>query len=194
MKDCILYDNLGLSPYLTDEEIKKEGKKLLLQYHPDKNLQNSEEASKKFIEIKEILDILINKREEYHTYGVNILYSQNIFCDVKVDPDCLTDPEKEEKIKINYQQTVPCDLCKCNECNGKGTVQKTNNDDVFETPCFICGGIGFFTNICNQIKHFVTNDKTMMLGLKQNILRKLATENQTISIKTEDYDLVISFT
>jgi DnaJ-class molecular chaperone len=71
MIDTILYDRLGISPNSTEEEIKKEGKKLLLKYHPDKN-ENKEEATKKFIEIKEALDILTDKkkRELYHINGI----------------------------------------------------------------------------------------------------------------------------
>ena len=42
MIDTILYDRLGLSPSYSEEEIKKEGKKLLLRYHPDKN-ENKED-------------------------------------------------------------------------------------------------------------------------------------------------------
>ena len=71
MIDTILYERLGISPNSTEEEIKKEGKKLLLKYHPDKN-ENKEEATKKFIEIKEALDILTDKqkRELYHINGI----------------------------------------------------------------------------------------------------------------------------
>jgi DnaJ-class molecular chaperone len=78
MKDTILYDKLDISPGLSDEEIKKVGKKLLLKYHPDKN-ENKEEASKKFIEVKEILDILTDKekRELYHNIGISILNNNN---------------------------------------------------------------------------------------------------------------------
>lgn len=74
MKDNILYQKIGLSPDLSDEELKREGKKLLLKFHPDKN-ENKEESSKKFIEIKEILDILANpnQRHLYHQIGIEIM-------------------------------------------------------------------------------------------------------------------------
>lgn len=74
MKDTILYQKIGLSPHLSDEELRREGKKLLLKHHPDKN-ENKEESSKKFIETKEILDILgdPNQRLLYHQIGVEIL-------------------------------------------------------------------------------------------------------------------------
>lgn len=75
MKDKILYDRLDISPNLSCREIKKLGKKLLLRWHPDKNPNQMEEACKKFIEIKEILDILgdAEKRETYHEIGIEIL-------------------------------------------------------------------------------------------------------------------------
>lgn len=78
MKDTILYDNLGLSTNLSDDELKKEGKKLLLKWHPDKN-ENKEESSKRFIEVKEILDVLCNpeKRSLYHQIGSSIMYTDN---------------------------------------------------------------------------------------------------------------------
>ena len=78
MKDTILYEKLDISPELSDEEIKKIGKKLLLKYHPDKN-ENKEESSKKFIEVKEILDILTDKekRQLYHNIGISILNNSN---------------------------------------------------------------------------------------------------------------------
>lgn len=74
MKDTKLYDNLGLSPNLSDEDLRKEGKKLLLKWHPDKN-ENKEESSKRFIEVKEILDILCDpeKRNLYHKIGSSII-------------------------------------------------------------------------------------------------------------------------
>jgi DnaJ-class molecular chaperone len=78
MIDTILYDRLGLSPSNSEEEIKKEGKKLLLKYHPDKN-ENKEEATKKFIEIKEAIDILTDKkkRELYHANGISVVNNIN---------------------------------------------------------------------------------------------------------------------
>ena len=78
MKDTILYDKLDILPGISDEEIRKVGKKLLLKYHPDKN-ENKEEASKKFIEVKEILDILTDreKRELYHNIGISILNQES---------------------------------------------------------------------------------------------------------------------
>lgn len=78
MKDTILYERLGLSSTLSYDELRREGKKLLLKYHPDKN-EEKEESSKKFIETKEILDILCDPktRKLYHEIGVVILNNNN---------------------------------------------------------------------------------------------------------------------
>jgi DnaJ-class molecular chaperone len=87
MIDTILYDKLDISPGLSDDEIRKVGKKLLLKYHPDKN-ENKEESSKKFIEIKEILDILTDKekRELYHKIGISIL-NNNLGNNSNINPE-----------------------------------------------------------------------------------------------------------
>lgn len=52
------YDTLQISKGATDVEIKKAYRKLAMKWHPDKNPDNSEEASKKFQEIGEAYDVL----------------------------------------------------------------------------------------------------------------------------------------
>lgn len=65
------YDILGVSKTATQDEIKKAYMKLAMQYHPDKNINNKEEAEKKFKEINEANDILSDpkKRQQYDTFG-----------------------------------------------------------------------------------------------------------------------------
>lgn len=65
------YDILGVSKTASPEEIKKAYMKLAMQYHPDKNLNNKEEAEKKFKEINEAYDILSDpkKKQQYDTTG-----------------------------------------------------------------------------------------------------------------------------
>jgi len=60
MKDY--HDILGVEPVATPEEIKRAYKKLVLQYHPDRNPHNSE-ATKKFMEATEAYETLIGKRK-----------------------------------------------------------------------------------------------------------------------------------
>jgi len=52
------YDALQISKGATDAEIKKAYRKLAMKWHPDKNPDNSEEASKMFQEIGEAYDVL----------------------------------------------------------------------------------------------------------------------------------------
>ena len=48
VKDTILYDRLGISPSASSGEIKKAYHKLSLKYHPDKNPDDVENATKNF--------------------------------------------------------------------------------------------------------------------------------------------------
>ncbi|QCI27113.1 molecular chaperone DnaJ [Buchnera aphidicola] len=64
------YTILGITKSANDREIKKSYKKLAMKYHPDRN-QGNKNAEKKFKEIKEAYDILIDpqKRAAYDQYG-----------------------------------------------------------------------------------------------------------------------------
>ena len=76
------YKILGVNRNATQEEIKKAYKKLAIKWHPDKNINNKEEAEKKFKEISEAYSILSDEKKKkiYDTYG-------------------------EEGIKNNYERT-----------------------------------------------------------------------------------------
>lgn len=65
------YETLGVSKSATEQEIKKAYKRLAMKFHPDRNLDNKEEAEEKFKEIKEAYEILMDadKRAAYDQYG-----------------------------------------------------------------------------------------------------------------------------
>lgn len=69
MKDY--YQILGVEKNATQEEIQKAFRKLAIQWHPDKNPNNLEEASIKFKEITEANDVLgdVEKRARYDRFG-----------------------------------------------------------------------------------------------------------------------------
>eukprot|EP01124_Arcella_intermedia_P026261 TRINITY_DN488_c0_g1_i1.p1 TRINITY_DN488_c0_g1~~TRINITY_DN488_c0_g1_i1.p1 ORF type:complete len:259 (-),score=83.15 TRINITY_DN488_c0_g1_i1:42-818(-) len=73
-----LYQILEVSKDASLEDIKKQYKKLALQWHPDKNPDNPQEAEKKFKEIAEAYQILSDpeKRKYYDTYGTTELPQQ----------------------------------------------------------------------------------------------------------------------
>ncbi|KHJ80136.1 DnaJ domain protein [Oesophagostomum dentatum] len=61
------YEVLGLDRGCTDKDVQKAYKQQCLRWHPDKNLENKEEAEKRFIAAKEAFLFLFDKskREEY---------------------------------------------------------------------------------------------------------------------------------
>jgi molecular chaperone DnaJ len=65
------YEVLGVGRNSDNQEIKSAYKKLALQYHPDRNPENKDEATEKFKEISEAYSILADpqKRAMYDRYG-----------------------------------------------------------------------------------------------------------------------------
>jgi len=65
------YEVLGISRNADDNDIKKAYRKLAMKWHPDKNPDNKDEASKRFVEIGEAYEVLSdeNKRKIYDQYG-----------------------------------------------------------------------------------------------------------------------------
>lgn len=72
VKDTKYYDLLGVTPEASFEEIKKAYYRLAIKYHPDKNLDNKEEAEKRFKEIGEAYQILSDPqlRHRYDETGM----------------------------------------------------------------------------------------------------------------------------
>ena len=75
VRDTILYDQLNISSDATDKDIKKAYHKLSMKWHPDKNIDNKEEATENFQKISEAYSILSDekKRKMYDQIGIDIL-------------------------------------------------------------------------------------------------------------------------
>ncbi|KAG6580365.1 DnaJ like subfamily B member 6 [Phytophthora cinnamomi] len=71
MADADYYETLGIQKTATEDEIKRAYRKLAIRYHPDKNLDNKEEAEVKFKEIGEAYSVLsdADKRRQYDRFG-----------------------------------------------------------------------------------------------------------------------------
>lgn len=73
--DNILYERLNISRDATTKDIKKAYKKMSMKWHPDKNPNNKDEATRMFQEISEAYSILSDpeKREKYDQFGMNFV-------------------------------------------------------------------------------------------------------------------------
>ncbi|KAJ2453673.1 DnaJ sub B member 6 [Coemansia sp. RSA 2336] len=69
--DTKYYELLGIQPGATPDEVKKAYRKLSLQWHPDKNPNNREEAEEKFKQLAEAYSVLSDPetRQRYDRYG-----------------------------------------------------------------------------------------------------------------------------
>lgn len=56
------YKILGISKHASAADIKRAYKKLALQWHPDKNVDNREEAEAKFREIASAYEVLLTNK------------------------------------------------------------------------------------------------------------------------------------
>ncbi|OAA67046.1 heat shock protein DNAj [Niveomyces insectorum RCEF 264] len=74
VKETKLYDQLGVKPDATQDEIKKAYRKKALKWHPDKN-KNDSTAAEKFKECSQAYEILSDpeKRSTYDSYGLEFL-------------------------------------------------------------------------------------------------------------------------
>ena len=75
------YNILNINKNATKDEIKNAYKKLAMKYHPDKNIDNKEEAEEKFKQVSEAYEVLSDEKKKYeYDNGKNIVINnQNPF-------------------------------------------------------------------------------------------------------------------
>ena len=56
------YSTLGIPREASQDDIKKAYRKMAMKYHPDKNLNNKDEAEKKFKEVANAYEVLSNDK------------------------------------------------------------------------------------------------------------------------------------
>jgi len=169
-----LYDILEVNENATQEDIKKNYRKLAMEHHPDKG--GSEDKFKKISEAYETLGDE-NKRKDYDFNRKNPHRGSSIFDEFFGNfhtqrktsvPDKIVDVEigtlesflSVEK-NITYQRNLACEPCggnggdrqTCSTCGGVGFITKTMGSgfftQVFRQGCHSCGGHGFLIkNAC----------------------------------------------
>ena len=165
MNNVLLYTRLGVYPSSNKEEIKKAYNKLSKIYHPDKNLNNINYSQKKFTELVEAKDILLDsdKRKDYDLNGLNglddITYSFTKFDPlndiinfdipnnkklnfinkniIKILHVTLEDLYNEKIVNIKYKQKIYC-----NSCDSTGVC----NNKILN-KCSICDNKQFYIKI-----------------------------------------------
>lgn len=87
VKETKLYELLEVSPNCNDSDLKKAYRKMSIKWHPDKNPNSVEEATKKFQEISESFSILSDpeKRKIYDQFGKEGMEQMNSGPDI--DPN-----------------------------------------------------------------------------------------------------------
>jgi molecular chaperone DnaJ len=153
------YEILGVEKNASTEDIKKAYHKLSKIHHPDKNLNNHEEATEKFKKITEAYSVLSdeNKRKNYDNPSsqipeLNLNDLSKIFSNfgnfnffqtsenreiLKVSKEVdISDVFNKKEIKLEYEYKSEC-ICEskiCNDCGGKGmkVIQQHRGNMIFQ--------------------------------------------------------------
>jgi molecular chaperone DnaJ len=174
MKDY--YGILELRPNATKEEIDKAYRRLVLKYHPDKNLENKDLYESKFKEIQEAYEYLCNLDHQRYQFDFSKKNSvDDVFDNIlyKYFGDQNISKSSKVRIKISLEESYNgcskqisvdnhdyCGLCEgtgglswdfCSKCSGKGFVYDSNEKISIRTTCYFCQGKG--SNVKEKCKN-----------------------------------------
>jgi molecular chaperone DnaJ len=155
-------------PHGADQDtIRKAYKKLALEHHPDRHLDNFEINTKKFQEISEAYENLSNMSRQKGNININDIFKDffselfskpatnitnklSIYQEIELSLD---DIYKGKTITMSYERQIPRTANPndntCTNCNGSGRVQKfikAENISNVISKCTNCDGIGRFSN------------------------------------------------
>jgi len=158
------YKILGVSRNATEKEIKSAYRKQAKMHHPDKNVNNEQDAKLKFQEINKAYQVLKDKdkRKIYDKYGEQGLQNRGFKFEINNLDDLFAATFGDDDDKNNYdddkdiilaEKTVNVTLKElytgtvktinfnfkynCKECDGTGKYVQ-----IDKTPCNQCGGKG----------------------------------------------------
>ena len=170
------YIVLGVSQDASLDDITRSYRKLVFQYHPDKN-PDDKDCLLKFKEVQEAYEYLVNKKNKsYFDFSSknsvddifnNIFYkyfeNQNLNNSCKIRVKISLEESYNGCIKqVNIDDHFFCKSCEgtggaswvfCEKCSGKGFVYDKNEKITIQTTCYFCQGKG--SNIkdkCNSCK------------------------------------------
>lgn len=113
MKDY--YSILEINKNADKDTIKNAYKKLALKYHPDKNIENKNEAENKFKEIAEAYEVLSDEQKKYnYDNGQNIIVNNHNPFDIF------------ENIFKNHNTHININLNNLNNLNSSTNFSSTN--------------------------------------------------------------------
>jgi DnaJ-class molecular chaperone len=192
MSTLTFYELLEVSLTSTEKDIKKAGKKMLLKWHPDKNLDDQENASIKFKEIHHAIEILTDpiRRKEYdltlatvRPTIINGSVTSPFIGSAKTGihiHDLLGKRHIEYTIYVpyppplittfTYPRDITCTHCICKSCNGTGLINVTqlvyDVNVVHQTACTVCK-LYQHHNKCKRCKgtHRIVSSHTMTTRL-----------------------------
>jgi len=218
VQDNILYDILNIKSDASESEIKKAYRKLSMIWHPDKNVDNKEQATKKFQEVSEAYSVLSDpeKKASYDRFGYESLKNpqggmpdfnpEDIFQqffggqggmfgrgEQRQQEHCVVDKEVSlEELFCEKTITIAYkQKISCKKCNGNGT------KDGKKSTCGTCDGSGKQIRIIRQgmmaqqmISHCTTCNGSGEIMNKINICEDC--KGKKVQVKEKTFDLPLT--